>query len=59
MVLEVDGSPVFVRTLDEWNGRCVDTTAGQRVFRYPQPCPTSTDALVAVDANTLRPATMT
>ena len=34
-ILEVDGTPVLARTVDEWGGRCVDTTAGGRVFRYP------------------------
>ena len=31
----------------------MDTTLGQRVFRYPQPCLTSVDALVPVDASAL------
>ena len=44
---------VLARTVDDWGGRCVDTTPGQRVFRYPRPCLTSVDALVAVDANAL------
>ena len=52
-ILEVDGAPVLARTIDEWGGRCVDTTAGERVFRYPRPCLTSVDALVAIDANAL------
>ena len=52
-IVEVDGAPVLVRTVNDWGGRCVDTTAGGRVFRYPQPCPTSVDALVAVDAGRL------
>jgi hypothetical protein len=52
-ILEVDGAPVLARTIDDWGGRCVDTTAGGRVFRYPRPCLTSVDALVAVDANAL------
>ena len=43
-ILEVDGAPVLARTIDDWGGRCVDTTAGQRVFRYPRPCLTSVDA---------------
>ena len=43
-VLEVDGAPVLARTIDDWGGRCVDTTPGQRVFRYPRPCLTSVDA---------------
>jgi hypothetical protein len=51
--LDVDGSNVLTRTIDTFGGRCVDTTAGQRVFRYPRPCPSSTDAVVAVDANSL------
>jgi hypothetical protein len=51
--LDVDGSNVVTRTIDSFGGRCVDTTAGQRVFRYPRPCPSSTDAIVAVDANAL------
>ena len=52
-ILEVDGAPVLARTIDDWGGRCVDTTAGARVFRYPRPCLTSVDALVAIDANAL------
>jgi hypothetical protein len=52
-VLEVDGAPVLARTIDDWRGRCVDTTAGERVFTRPQPCPISADALVTVDAATL------
>ena len=52
-ILEVDGAPVLARTVDDWGGRCVDTTAGARVFRYPRPCLTSVDALVAMDANAL------
>jgi hypothetical protein len=52
-ILDVDGATVLTRTVDEWGGRCVDTTAGQRVFRYPRPCLTSVDALVPVDANAL------
>ena len=48
--LEVDGAPVLERTIDDWGGRCVDTTSGQRVFRYPRPCLTSVDAVVPVDA---------
>jgi hypothetical protein len=52
-ILAVDGAPVLARTVNDWGGRCVDTTAGGRVFRYPRPCLTSVDALVAVDANQL------
>jgi hypothetical protein len=52
-VLEVDGAPVLTRTVDDWDGRCVDATAGERVFTRPQPCPTATDALVVVDAGAL------
>jgi hypothetical protein len=52
-ILEVDGATVLSRTIDDWSGRCVDTTAGERVFGYPQPCPGSTDAVVPVDANAL------
>ena len=52
-VLEVDGAPVLARTIDDWGGRCVDTTPGQRVFRYPRPCLTSVDAVVPVDAGAL------
>ena len=52
-ILEVDGAPVLARTIDDWGGRCVDTTPGQRVFRYPRPCLTSVDALVPVDASAL------
>jgi hypothetical protein len=49
-ILEVDGAPVMTRTIDEWGGRCVDTTAGGRVFRYPRPCLTAVDALVPFDS---------
>jgi hypothetical protein len=52
-ILEVDGTPTLTRTVDEWGGRCVDTTAGQHVFRFPRPCLTSVDAVFAVDANAL------
>ncbi len=53
-VLEVDGEPACWReTINDWGGRCVDTTPGQRVFRYPQPCLTSVDAIVPVDASAL------
>ncbi len=52
-VLEVDGQPVVAHTIDDWGGRCVDTSPGQRVFRYPRPCLTSVDAVVAVDASAL------
>jgi hypothetical protein len=52
-ILEVDGAPVLSRTVDEWGGRCVDTTANARVFRYPRPCLTSVDELMAIDANAL------
>ena len=52
-IVEVDGAPTLVRTVNDWGGRCVDTTAGGRVFRYPRPCLTSVDALVAVDAGRL------
>jgi hypothetical protein len=52
-IVAVDGAPVLARTINDWGGRCVDTTAGGRVFRYPQPCPTAVDALVAVDADQL------
>ena len=52
-ILEVDGAPVLTRTIDDWDGRCVDTTAGDRVFTRPQPCPAAVDALVAVDASAL------
>jgi hypothetical protein len=52
-ILDVDGTTALVRSIDAWGGRCVDTTRGERVFRYPRPCPTSVDALVPVDANTL------
>jgi hypothetical protein len=44
-VLRVDGVPVVARTVDDWGGRCVDSAAGGRVFRYPRPCLTSVDAL--------------
>ena len=52
-VLEVDGQPVVAHTIDDSGGRCVDTTPGQRVFRYPRPCLTSVDAVVALDASAL------
>lgn len=52
-IVAVDGAPVVVRTVDDADGRCVDTTAGGRVFRSPRPCPTAVDALVAVDAGAL------
>jgi hypothetical protein len=52
-IVAVDGAPVLARTINDWGGRCVDTTVGGRVFRYPRPCLTSVDALVAVDANQL------
>jgi hypothetical protein len=51
--LDVDGAPVLTRTIDDWGGRCVDTTTGGRVFKYPRPCLTSVDAVVAVDASAL------
>jgi hypothetical protein len=52
-VLELDGTAVLERTIDDRGGRCVDTTAGQRVFTRPQPCPTAADALVTVNAAAL------
>jgi hypothetical protein len=52
-ILSVDGTPQVARTIDDRGGRCVDTTASSRVFVFPQPCPTSVDALVSVDANAL------
>jgi hypothetical protein len=52
-ILTVDGTAVLARTINDWGGRCVDTTAGGRVFRYPRPCLTSVDALVPVDASQL------
>ncbi len=52
-VLEVDGAPVLARTIDDRDGRCVDTTAGAHVFTRPQPCPAAADALVRVDAAAL------
>ena len=52
-VLEVDGAPVLERTIDDRDGRCVDTTAGAHVFTRPQPCPAAADALVRVDAAAL------
>jgi hypothetical protein len=52
-ILEVDGASVLAKTIDARGGRCVDTTAGGRVFRFPQPCLTSVDGLVAVDASAL------
>ena len=52
-ILEVDGAPVLARTVDDWDGRCADTTAGDRVFTRPQPCPAAADALVAFDAGAL------
>ena len=52
-ILDVDGATALTRTIDDWGGRCVDTTAGGRVFKYPRPCLTSVDALVPVDANAL------
>jgi hypothetical protein len=52
-ILSVDGAPVLARTINDWGGRCADTTAGGRVFRYPRPCLTSVDALVTIDANQL------
>ena len=52
-ILQIDGAPVLSRTINDWGGRCVDTTAGGRVFRYPRPCLTSVDALVPIDANQL------
>jgi hypothetical protein len=52
-ILEVDGAPVLARTIDDWDGRCVDATAGDRVFTRPQPCPAAADALVVVDAGAL------
>jgi hypothetical protein len=52
-ILDVDGVPRATRPVDEWAGRCVDTTAGQHVFRYPRPCLTSVDAVVPVDTSVL------
>jgi hypothetical protein len=52
-ILEVDGAPVLGRTINDWGGRCVDTTPGQRVFRWPRPCLTSVDALMPVDTGAL------
>jgi hypothetical protein len=52
-ILEIDGAPVLTRTVDDWDGRCVDATAGDRVFTRPQPCPAAADAIVAVDADAL------
>jgi hypothetical protein len=52
-LLTVDGNVVQARTLDDWDGRCVDTTAGQRVFTYPQPCPSAVDAVFPIDASAL------
>jgi hypothetical protein len=52
-ILDVDGAPVLAQTIDDWGGRCVDTTPGERVFRYPRPCLTSVDAVVPVDAGAL------
>jgi hypothetical protein len=51
--LSVDGTLALARTIDDRGGRCADTTAGARVFAFPQPCPTAVDALVAVDSNAL------
>jgi hypothetical protein len=52
-ILEVDGAQVLAKTIDDRGGRCVDTTAGARVFRFPQPCLSSVDALVPVDSSAL------
>src|SRR5205823_9465867 len=52
-ILEIDGAPVLTRTIDDWDGRCVDATAGDRIFTRPQPCPAAADALVVVDAGAL------
>jgi hypothetical protein len=52
-IVELDGAPALTRTIDDWDGRCVDTTAGARVFTRPQPCPSAADALVVVDADAL------
>ncbi len=52
-ILAVDGAPVLTRTVDDWDGRCVDATAGDRVFTRPQPCPAAADALLVVDAGAL------
>jgi hypothetical protein len=49
-ILEVDGAPVLTQTVDDWDGRCVDATPGDRVFTRPQPCPAAADAIVRVDA---------
>jgi hypothetical protein len=54
-ILQIDGVPVLARTVNDWGGRCVDATAGGRVFRYPRPCLTSVDALVPIDASKLPP----
>jgi hypothetical protein len=51
--LDVDGVPALTQPIDEWAGRCVDTTLGQHVFRYPRPCLTSVDAVVPVDTSAL------
>jgi hypothetical protein len=52
-ILLVDGVPVATRTIDAWDGRCVDASDGGRYFRFPRPCPTSVDALVPVDTTQL------
>jgi hypothetical protein len=52
-ILELDGVPVLARTIDDADGRCVDTTGGDRVFERPRPCPSAVDALVTVDADAL------
>jgi hypothetical protein len=52
-VLYIDGVAALSRPIDETAGRCVDTTSGQHVFRYPRPCPTSVDSVLAVDVSVL------
>jgi hypothetical protein len=52
-ILEVDGARVLARTVDDGDGRCVDTTAGAHVFTHPRPCPAAADALVSFDAGAL------
>jgi hypothetical protein len=52
-ILLVDGVPVLTRTIDPWDGRCVDASAGWRYFRFPRPCPASVDALVSIDTTQL------
>ena len=53
--VDVDGSRTLSGPVDANSSWCSDTSAGARVFSTPQPCPSSADLILPINADALPP----